>query len=386
MRTTFIAVWAIVLSLSAPAAALPAPSGAPAERLDQILNSAISWKLTPSISIAVVRDGKIAYAGARGSADVQNRRSARTDTRYPIGSLGALFVAVAIVQLDAKGKLRLDDSLTRYLPPAESLDIPLRQLLPPQEDDIAKSEVLAAVVERVTGEPLITYLTDHVFRPAGMTQTWLGEPPDWLPLASGYYQWKDDFGLAQRETGAWDTKCCSFVSTATDLARFDVALLRGTLIPAESFRQLQPAFFAAKKAGMRVIGRMGTPAGYDAENAIFPNEGFAIVTLTNCTGFAAPPVLDRVLAVYYPAAAAAGGSADRQGNPDQALTDRLRRVLTTRYGLQAVRSMDFLSSSTSAGSTEYRYLVDLAGETKSAFFLINAAGNIDGFWVHSAAI
>jgi hypothetical protein len=44
--------------------------------------------------------------------------------------------------------------------------------------------------------------------------------------------------------------------------------------------------------------------------------------------------------------------------------------------------MSFLSSSVSAGSTEYRYLVDFEGVTKAAFFLLDASGNITEFWVH----
>jgi D-alanyl-D-alanine carboxypeptidase len=384
VRASFVVVWAIALSMGAAAVARSASADEAGPRLNEILDSAISWKLTPGVSLAVVNHGKIVYAGARGSADLENQRPASIETRYPIGSLGALFIAVAAVQLDAAGKLRLDDSLSRYFPPGQSLGIALRQLLPPREDD-DNSEALAAVVERVSGEPLVTYLTDHIFRPAGMTQTWFGEPPEWLPLATGYSEWNDEFQAVQPETDAWSRKCCSFVSTATDLARFDVALFNGRLIPAASFRSLKPAFLSAQKGGKSMIGRMGTPAGYDAETALFMDEHFAIVTLANCSGFAAPPVLDRVLGVYYPEIGAASTSADRQLDANAGVTARLRDLLAKQYeSTGAVRSMTFLSSSTSAGSTEYRYLVDVNGETKTAFLLIDANGNVSGFWLHGA--
>jgi CubicO group peptidase (beta-lactamase class C family) len=351
---------------------------AKARALDQVLDSAVAWKLTPSIAMAVVKDGRIVYADVRGTADLERKHPASVETRYPIGSVGALFVMVGIMQLSALGKLNLDDTVQRYLPEDVPLDVTLRQLLAPQEGD-ANYDVLASVIERVSGEPVITYLTDRVFRPAGMTHTWLGEPPSWLPLATGYYEWRDVFGLAKPERDAWDRKCCSFVSTAADLARFDAAVLNGTLLSSASLHAMQPHFQSMQKAGILLIGRQGTPAGYDAENILLPKQRFAVVLLANCAGFPAPAVIDRVLGSYYPALGTAFGAID----PNPNITARLRRYLIQEpqsNGL--VRAMSFLSSSVSAGSTEYRYLVDFGGVTKAAFFGLNASGNVDGFWIH----
>lgn len=347
--------------------------------LDQVLDRAVAWKLTPGIAVAVVKDGRIVYAGARGSADLERGRPATVETRYPIGSVGALFVLVGIMQLSALGRLNLDDSVRRYLPEEVPLDITLRGLLAPQEGD-ANYDVLATVVERVSGEPFVTYLTDRIFRPAGMTHTWLGEAPSWLPLATGYYEWRDVFGLAKPEGDAWDRKCCSFISTATDLARFDAALLNGTLLSSTSLHAIQPYFQSMQKAGMLLIGRQGTPAGYDTENILLPKQQFAIITLTNSAGFPASAVIDRVLGIFYPALGTASGALDP--NPD--ITARLRHYLSGQsQSLGAVGAMSFLSSSVSAGSTEYRYLVDFDGVTKAAFFILNTSGDVSGFWIHS---
>jgi CubicO group peptidase (beta-lactamase class C family) len=346
--------------------------------LDQVLDKAVAWKLTPGIAVAVVKDGRIVYAGARGSADLERGRPATVETRYPIGSVGELFILAGIMQLSALGRLNLDDSVKRYLPEEVPLDVTLRGLLAPQEDD-AKFDVLATVIERVSGEPLVTYLTDRIFRPAGMTHTWMGEPPSWLPLATGYYEWRDVFGLAKPEGDAWDQKCCSFISTATDLARFDAALLNGTLLSSASLHAIRPYFQSMQKAGMLLIGRQGTPAGYDAENILLPKQQFAIVTLANSAGSPAPAVIDRVLGIYYPALGTASGTLDP--NPD--ITARLRHYLNRQSQSPGpVGAMSFLSSSVSAGSTEYRYLVDFGGVTQGTFFVINANGIVDGVWIH----
>jgi CubicO group peptidase (beta-lactamase class C family) len=371
------------LWLGAPARAEAIPSRpVNAGPVQTILRNAVGWKLTPSISAAVVANGKVVYVGADGSADLENKRPATIETRYPIGSIGSLFLAVALVQLDAKHRLRLDDPLERYMPEVPP-GITLRQLLPPQSDSDEKYDALGAVIERVTGEPLLTYLTDHVFRPAGMTDTWFGEPPDWLPLALGYYEWRDDFGLAATPSDAWNRKCCSFSSTARDLVRFGVALFNGTLVSSSELRSLQPAFQSTEKAGMHTIGQLGSASGYDAQLVLIPRERFAMVTLANASGFPATAVLDRVFATYYPAAATASAAVDNAGDPSPAITACLSGYLAIQTGSKGeVPTMAFLSSSESAGSTEYRYLVDAPGGTKSAFFVLGADGKIDGFWLH----
>lgn len=126
-----------------------------------------------------------------------------------------------------------------------------------------------------------------------------------------------------------------------------------------------------------MIGRQGSAAGFDAENVLLPKQRFAVVILANCAGFASTALLDRVFGLFYPALATASGSGDP--NPD--ITLRLQQYLSRR-SREPIGTMSLLSSSVSAGSTEYRYLVDVGGVTKSAFFVMNASGNVDGFWLH----
>jgi len=366
-------VCAAALAIALPLIAMAQPSP------DAILGDALRWQLAPSVSLAIVKNGTIVYSGAYGSADLDARRPATTATRYPIGSLGNLFIAVAVMQLAASGRLRLDDSLRTYLPDDVPFDVTVRELLPPREDNV-NYDLLGKLVERIAGEPLATYLSDRVFHPANMTQTWVGEPPSWLPLASGYYQWRDAFGAAAADADAWKRPCCNSVSTAADVARFDVALFNGTLVSAAWLRTMRAAFISTHKAGILAIGQEGASSGYDASNVLFPERGYAIVTLANCAGFAAPAVLNRVIALSYPELAAShdGGTL---GNA--AVDARLRAYLAAHAAsLGPASVVEFLSSSESAGANEYRYLVDFGGTVKSAFFTVNARGEIDGFWLH----
>jgi hypothetical protein len=216
-----------------------------------------------------------------------------------------------------------------------------------------------------------------------MDQTWSGEPPDWALLALGYYEWRNVFGLTAPQTDAWNRKCCSFISTATDLARFDSALFGGKLLSAASMRGMQQAFHATRQAGKAMIVSEGTPSGYVAGNALFMHDRFAIVALTNCDGFPAPAVLDPILALFYPKSVAANAPPTSEGAVDPAIAGLLRPYLAAEpESLGSVRAMTLLSSSVSEGLTEYRYLVDFSAGTKTAFILVGSDGRADGFWLH----
>jgi CubicO group peptidase (beta-lactamase class C family) len=134
--------------------------------------------------------------------------------KYPLGSIAKQFIAAAILQLQEKGKLHLHDSVCTYIPkcPIGWAEIRILNLLvqtdgirdprrfPNSEtsrsangvealpDSLADESlefspgakfqysnsgyaVLAAVIEKVSGEPYRTYLKNHIFIPLGMYDT-----------------------------------------------------------------------------------------------------------------------------------------------------------------------------------------------------------------------
>ncbi len=126
----------------------------PAERakVDNIVNDTLAATGVPSISLAVVRDGKIVYAQAYGAGRYrQGPRSmiafpagsgrkapqpimlavpARTSMRYSIGSNTKQFTAAAILFLQQQGKLSVDDTVAKYFPDlTRANEITLRMLL-----------------------------------------------------------------------------------------------------------------------------------------------------------------------------------------------------------------------------------------------------------------
>jgi CubicO group peptidase (beta-lactamase class C family) len=98
--------------------------------IDATVTEWLAQTNVPSASIAIVLDGKIAYAQAYGAARLSPNMRATTETRYAIDSISKEFTAAAILILAQQNKLSLDDPAGKYLTnlgPAAGVTI--RQLL-----------------------------------------------------------------------------------------------------------------------------------------------------------------------------------------------------------------------------------------------------------------
>lgn len=70
----------------------------------------------PSLSVVVVKDGKVIYENSLGYSDVENKVKADVNsTVYRIGSTSKLFTETAIMQLYEQGKIDLKEDANKYL-------------------------------------------------------------------------------------------------------------------------------------------------------------------------------------------------------------------------------------------------------------------------------
>ncbi|PWI13140.1 peptidase [Streptomyces sp. Act143] len=79
--------------------------------------------------------GHTTWAGRAGTADLTTGRKPRADDRFRVGSITKTFVATVMLQLEAEGRLSLDDTVDHWLPGLvagngnDGSKIKLRQLL-----------------------------------------------------------------------------------------------------------------------------------------------------------------------------------------------------------------------------------------------------------------
>ncbi|MCW4013470.1 MAG: beta-lactamase family protein, partial [Candidatus Bathyarchaeota archaeon] len=66
------------------------------------------------LSIATIKDGKPDYKRGFGFRNFTKGTSATPNTTYCIGSLTKSFTATAVMQLNEKGALSLDDPIGKY--------------------------------------------------------------------------------------------------------------------------------------------------------------------------------------------------------------------------------------------------------------------------------
>lgn len=235
------------------------------------------------ITVAAARGGELKHCAARGLADRAAKTPATCDTVYDVMSITKQFTAAAILKLEMRGKLRVSDRMGAHLDsvPKDKRAITLHQLLThtaglpdslgDDYDPLSRAEllagvlkaplrsapgkefrysnvgysVLAAIVEKVSGQSYERFLAEHLFRPAGMTRTGY-VLPDWKreQVAVEY----DRHGRAQGrpmdhpwapDGPSWNLRGNGgMLSTARDMFRWHRALTGDSVLSATAKRRL----------------------------------------------------------------------------------------------------------------------------------------------------
>ena len=117
IRMLLVAVVATYTVSSRLSAQSPLPADLRA-RIDSVARAALKSSGAPSISLAVVKDGQVAYAQAYGQARLSPALAAAPAMRYSIGSVSKQITATAVLLLAEQDKLSLDDKVSRWFPDA----------------------------------------------------------------------------------------------------------------------------------------------------------------------------------------------------------------------------------------------------------------------------
>lgn len=80
-----------------------------------ILRGLKDWEV-PGLSIVIVKDGKIVLMKGYGVSDITSKKPVDENTLFMIASNTKLFTGTALALLETRGKLNLNDKITKYLP------------------------------------------------------------------------------------------------------------------------------------------------------------------------------------------------------------------------------------------------------------------------------
>ncbi|MBW3656297.1 MAG: beta-lactamase family protein [Gemmatimonadetes bacterium] len=294
----------------------------------------------PGCAVGVAENGRTVLARAYGMANLEHDVPNTPETVFEAGSVSKQFTAAAVVLLAARGALSLEDDVRRHVPevPDYGRTITLRHLLnhtsglrdwgavqeiagwprgtrvhshahvldivsrqrslnfPPSTEYSYSNtgyNLLAVVVERVSGVPFAEFSRREIFGPLGMTRT----------------EWRDDFTRVvkhravayQRRDSAYHQQMPfenvhgngGLLTTVGDLLAWNQALATDRFpgLRAEMERQgvLEGGRRIEYALGLRVapyrglpeVSHSGATAGYRAYLTRFPAQGLSVALLCN---------------------------------------------------------------------------------------------------------
>jgi CubicO group peptidase (beta-lactamase class C family) len=256
------------------AASVLAQAGEAPEKLASLILGLMGRATVPGVSIALIENGNIAWVGSFGVKSTKTGERVDDHTVFQAASLSKPVFAYAVLQLVEQGKLDLDTPLSKYLPGyVENGDranlITARHVLThrtgfpnwrpggkpltinftPGERFSYSGEgfvYLQRAVEKITGQPLDTFMKQTVFIPLQMTDSsYLWQEKYEALAAVGHNgagapdkQAKPAEGGSPINGGGGPSAASTLHTTARDYARFVIAVMSGTGLTKETARRM----------------------------------------------------------------------------------------------------------------------------------------------------
>lgn len=357
----------IVTTLSAaqtaaqtPAPVKQAPLSLEPQALAAFLSEEVASKGLVGLSLAVMRDGKLIYAGGAGRCSIAPNLPVEPETMFAIGSITKQFTSACILLLAEDGKLLVTDNVAKWFPdltaageitvldlmnhvsgypdyyPLDFVDRPMRKSIP--VDDLIRSfgtrrldfepgtrysysntgfVILGRIISAVSGRSFAEFLRERILKPLGLTHTVFEPNAASAGLAQGYTTFAlSPPELATPEGPGWVGAAGALYSTPSDLAKWDMALIGGKVLKPESFKLMTTPrtlkdgtvsnYGCGLRVGMRggetVLSHNGAVAGFSALNTVIPSTRSAVVLFSNLDSTpAVDAVYGRVMEALLPA-------------------------------------------------------------------------------------
>ncbi|MBV9957102.1 MAG: serine hydrolase [Acidobacteria bacterium] len=252
---------------------------------------------SPGAAVLVLRDGRVLLAKGYGLADIESKEAITTRTVFDLASVSKQFTAMSIMLLAGRGRLSLDDALSKYFPelPAYARGVTIRNLLnhtsgvpdyprlfimsgrikptwqkdwgdweagafqptnadvlallaAQQSPDFAAGErwaysnsnyvLLALLVERVSGKSFPQFLKENIFQPLGMKSSFVAGGAQLTPKRATRYD-RTAAGYKAIRATPFDLIYGdgNVHASVEDLAKWDQALYTERLVKAALLRQ-----------------------------------------------------------------------------------------------------------------------------------------------------
>lgn len=326
----------ILTLIATPLAVKAAPPGAGEidfASIDTYIQDQMQKHGLKGISLAIAQGNQIVYQKGYGTAG--GSRPMTPQTPMYIGSQSKSFTGLAIAQLIVEGKIKLNAPVTTYIPwfqvadPDASQRITISHLLhhtsglseagftvtlpdDASNEDAVRAlaaaeltapvgvkhqyfnvgyDVLAVVIEQVTGVSYEEYVQEHIFDPLEMSGTFTDpEKARQAGLSQGYSRFFGFTVPARQPHRVFEVGAGYIISTAEDLAHYAIALnndgmFEGTrLLSAEGMRMLfspVQGYGLGWYIGSDHISHGGANETFRTAVELYPSKKLGIVLLIN---------------------------------------------------------------------------------------------------------
>ena len=288
-------------------------------RARQLVRTGVAEQNIPGLSVAVGRAGELLWTESFGWADLENRVPVVPEMKFRIGTASMALTSAAVGVLLEKNRLKLDEEIHTYVPayPRKQWPVTLRQLMghvagvrtdagdegpfgercerPADGLRLFSTQSLlfepgtryrfssfgwilvSAAVEAAAGEPLYTFMRNHIFEPLGMKDTApdskTNPPPNRVTFYFPRFAADPRYGFQFAPSVDYScyTGAMAFLSTPADLVRFAMAMHDGKLLQPETVRLLQASQRLASGADT------GYGLGWDLETVELNEEPTSVV-------------------------------------------------------------------------------------------------------------
>ncbi len=280
-------------------------------------------------NVLIAKNGQIIYQKSFGYADFTTKKLLDKNTMFDIGSITKEFTAVGILSLIDQGKLSYADTLGKFFPQLPYTNITIRQLLThtsgiPDGYELVEQyfdhekvadnndlinllatykpalyftpgtdlqysgtgfNLLASIIEKISGQSYSDFMNEHIFNPLGMSQTMVANFPrnekilpnlahgfmyedstkKYIPADSIFHDWATYF------TGI--TGEGMIISTTGDLLKWDRALKDHPILSAARQAEMV-SVQAVKKTFPKVQFGYGLRAGKNETGAYVFHNGW----------------------------------------------------------------------------------------------------------------
>lgn len=357
----FAALLALTVVLGTPLLHGQALTEADTAKVNAAMTKVLADSGTPSVSVGITRGGTVVFARAFGDAVLPGPGAAvkaEAAMAYPIGSISKQFTAVCILLLQERGKLRLDDHVSKWFPKFTGADtVTVRNLLThtsgysdyaPQDYTIPawtkpiKSESLvrewatkpldfepgtkwqysntnfqlaALIVEKASGMKFHDFLWGNVITPLKL-QGVLDLDVDRAKLQVRGYERHAMGPLrpAILEAPGWYTGDGGLAMPVSTLLAWDESIVHRTLLTPASYDEMMKPFvlkdgsdshyglgvFSQVRNGKRILSHSGEVGGFVSNNVVDVDDDVAFAALTNIEGPAAGAATNALVPILLP--------------------------------------------------------------------------------------